>query len=321
VDALLGQTQPPEEVWVVDNGSADGTYEWLRERERTEPRLRVLRELRRGQAAARNAALGRVGSEVVAFTDADCVPEPTWLERLLEPYADPRVGAVAGAVLGHEPQNLVERYLSVAAFPTPREPQVVHAYAFPTVAFYTANLSARRQALREVGGFDETMPPADDLDLCAGLLRAGWRIAYTPSARVGHVHRSQVRAALRRFYEYGASRPRLLRKHCSGALYVLAGRGRWIQMRGPTGCVNLTSPEKVCLTLAALSVGSGWFLLPLAAYLARLALRVGRAARDRGVPPRSLSEVAAWTALHVGEFAAFNVGSLVASARHRVICF
>ncbi len=321
IDALLQQTLVPQAVWVVDNGSTDGTYEWLLERSREEPRLRVLRELRRGQAAARNAALRGGEAEVVAFTDADCVPEPTWLERLLEGYGDDRVGAVAGAVVGHAPRNVVERYLSVAAFPTPREAQITEGYEFPTVAFYTANLSVRTQVLRAIGGFDEAMPPADDLDVCCRILRAGWRIAYTPAARVGHVHRSRLWAMLARFYQYGASRPKVLRKHCEGVLYALVGRRQWVCRGGPTGCLNLTSPEKVCLSLAAVSLWAPWFLAPLAAYLVRLGLKVARAGRQRGVNPRSGWEVAAWAALHVGEFAAVNVGSLLASARYRVICF
>jgi GT2 family glycosyltransferase len=321
LDAVLRQTLAPEAVWVVDNGSTDGTYEWLQERQRMEPRLRVLRELRRGQAAARNAALRLVEAEVVAFTDADCVPETTWLEQLLPPYADPGVGAVAGAVLGHEPRNPVERYLSVAGFPTPPEPRLVDAYAFPTVAFYTANLSARSRVLRDLGGFDPAMPPADDLDLCARTLTAGWKMAYTPEARVRHVHRSRAWAMLRRLYEYGASRPKLLRKNCPGLLYTLAGRRWWTWKGGPTGCLNLTSPEKVCFGLACLSLWSAWFLVPLGLYVGRLATRLTRAARERGVVPRSPWEVAAWTALHVAEFAAVNLGSLVASARYRVICF
>lgn len=320
VDAVLHQTRAPEAVWVVDNGSTDGTYEWLRERARKERRLRVLREVRRGQAAARNAALPLLQADAVAFTDADCVPEPTWLERLLEPYEDPRVGAVAGAVVGHAPRNLVERYLSVAAFPTPPEPQVSERYSFPTVAFYTANLSARTRVLRHLGGFDVAMPPADDLDVCCRILTAGWRIAYTPAARVGHVHRSRLWPMLRRFYEYGASRPKLLRKHCRGVLYVLVGR-RQLAWRGRmTGCVNVASPEKVCLSLAALSLWAPWFLIPLVAYGVRLVGRVKRAARGRGLEPSSVWEAVAWAALQVCEFGAVNAGSLRASFRERVLC-
>lgn len=320
VEAILGQTLPAAVLWVVDNGSTDGTYEWLLERARREPRLRVLRELRRGQAAARNAALPLVEADVVAFTDADCVPQPTWLERLVEPYSDRTVGAVAGGVAGHEPRNLVERYLSVAAFPTPREPRIVADYTFPGVAFYTANLSVRTEVLRDLGGFDPTMPPADDLDACCRILRAGWRIAYTPEAKVGHVHRSRWSTMLRRFYQYGASRPKLLRRHCTGVLWVLVGRRQLVWRGRLTGCVNLTSPEKVCLGLAALALWSPWFLVPLLGYGARLAWRVGEAGRRRGMTPRSRWELAAWGALQVSEFAAIHVGSFVASVRQRVLC-
>ena len=319
VDAVLRQTVAPGKVWVVDNGSTDGTYEWLVERARGEPRLRVLREARRGQAAARNAALQFVEAPVVAFTDADCVPEPTWLERLLEAYEDSGVAAAAGAVKGHEATSVVERYQSVAAFPTPREGAVVDRYDFPSVVFYTANLSVRTEVLRLLGGFDERIVPSDDTDLCSRILQAGWKIAYTAAARVGHRHRARIGVMLKRLYEYGTSRPRLLRKHSPRTCYVLV-LGHQIVWRGAvTAHVNLTSPEKVCLGLAMLSAWEPWIAAGLVAYWAWLAAQLGRTARARGLEPRSWWELAVWTGLHVAEFFATNLGGLRGGVGNRVI--
>ncbi len=317
--ALRCQTRAPDAVYVVDNGSADGTWEWLREEALRDPRLRPLRELTPGQAAARNAALSHVRAGVVAFTDADCVPEPAWLERLLGAYGE-RVGAVAGYVAGHAPRTVTERYLSVAGFPTPDVPGVLSEFRFPTVVFYTANFSARAEVLHALGGFDEAMPPADDHDLCCRILRAGWRIAYTPEARVGHRHRRQVGAMLRRLFEYGHARPKMLRKNCAGTAYLLVG-ARVVEWRGGvTACVNLSSPDKVSLALLGLSLWSPWWLGVLGAYWIRTGAHVLRAARRRGVLPRSPWELAAWTGLHLLEFGAVNAGSLAASPRHRVLC-
>ncbi len=319
VDALLRQTRLPDAIYAVDNGSTDGTYDWLLERAKQEPRLRVLREIKPGPAAARNAALGIVEEGIVAFTDADCVPEPPWLASLLAAYTGPDVTAVAGSIAGYQPRTLVERYLSIAAFPLPHEACVVHEGA-PFLGFSTANLSMRTEALRQVGGFDEDLPPAEDYDLCWRIVRAGGSIIYMPQARVQHIHRSTLRAMLRRMFQYGAAHPGFVRKHFRGSVRVMAGR-HILKFRGPvTLRVDLTSPEKVSFALIGLSALSPWFLGLLGLYWVRLALRLKRAAHQRGMNVRPGPELVLLTGLHLLEFCAARAGSLVVSPRYRVLC-
>jgi glycosyltransferase involved in cell wall biosynthesis len=84
IESVLASRYPPEqmEVICVDNGSSDGTSAVLRE---FQPRIRVLQESRRGPAAARNAGLRAATREFVAFTDADCFVDVSWLDRILKP--------------------------------------------------------------------------------------------------------------------------------------------------------------------------------------------------------------------------------------------
>ena len=319
VAALLDQTHAADVIYVVDNGSADGTYEWLMARVRGEPRLCVLREWKKGQSAARNAAIALVKEGIVAFTDADCVPEPDWLANLVASYRDPEVTAVAGAIGGHRPQTVVERYLSMTGFSLP-DREVLLRRCVPLVGFPTANLSVRSEILSALGGFDERMPPGEDYDLCWRVLRQGGTILYAPGARVRHIHRSTLRAMLKRLFEYGAVRPRLMRKHFPGVTYVVAGR-RALEFRSPfTLCLNLTSPEKVSLAIILLSMVNPWLLGLLGLYWLRLTLKLGSTARDRGIPARSGCELLGFTALHLMEFSASNMGSLSASPRYGVLC-
>lgn len=320
IGALLQQTHQPDAVYAVDNGSTDGTFEWLQEQATGEPRLRVLRELRRGQAAARNAALQHLDDGVVAFTDADCVPERTWLEELLKPYAHPGVGATAGYIAGYMPRNLIQRYLSIVAFVTPDDARIVRKFSYYAGAFSTASLSIRADILREIGGFDDGMPPSDDVDICCRLLRAGWWIGYTPQARVAHIHRATLGRMLRRQFEYGMGTPRLLAKNCRGEVHVLAA-GRLFEWRGPiTLCVNLTSPEKIVLGLIALTAAAHWFFPLLMAAWALFAVRVARRAARRGVAIKSPVELAVMAVLYVLDPLAMNMGSLRTSLAHRVLC-
>ena len=99
VRSLLELRYPPEraELRIVDNGSSDGTIDAL---SRYRDRIVLMRERKRGAAAARNAGVAGTRAEIVAFTDADCVVDPDWLERVVAPLEDARV-AVAGGTIHH----------------------------------------------------------------------------------------------------------------------------------------------------------------------------------------------------------------------------
>jgi len=86
------------EVIVVDSGSSDGTADVVEtvQREGLLPRLVLIREERRGKAAAINVALGRASGDIVVATDAPTLFDPQALARLAANFADPSVGAVTG---------------------------------------------------------------------------------------------------------------------------------------------------------------------------------------------------------------------------------
>ena len=164
-------------VVVVDDGSVDASGAVAR-------RLgaEVVRHARpQGPAAARNSGLRAVGADLVALVDSDCVPEPDWLEALLPHFADPAVAAVAPRIGGRRltTGSALARYESVRS--------AVDLAAFEgrvrwhsRVAFVpTAAMVVRRQAVLDVGGFDEALWLAEDVDLVWRLTmpptRSGWR--------------------------------------------------------------------------------------------------------------------------------------------------
>jgi glycosyltransferase involved in cell wall biosynthesis len=126
-----------------------------------------------GPAAARNAGWRAATGEVIAFTDDDCVPEPSWLRQGL--------AALAGGA---------EAASGRVAVPLPDPPTDYqrNESGLERAEFVTANCFVRRDVLETLGGFDERFSAAwrEDSDLHFALLRAGCSIAAAPRAVVVH---------------------------------------------------------------------------------------------------------------------------------------
>ena len=147
MQGLLRQQYPRGcfEVIVVENGSRDHTLSRLT---RYGQDIRVVHEKKQGAAAARNAGIRAASFPHIAFTDADCVPDPSWLRELMA-YAGrhPRCDFVGGPIFAYQPRSPIERF-SEWLWDQDRALRSRPPYAI------TANLLVRRTLLLELGLFD-----------------------------------------------------------------------------------------------------------------------------------------------------------------------
>jgi cellulose synthase/poly-beta-1,6-N-acetylglucosamine synthase-like glycosyltransferase len=184
--------QLPFEVIVADNGSRDATASVIARWARSDPRIRgVDASMRRGPAAARNAAAAEASGEILAFCDADDIVRPGWLAGCVTALSGADVVAGSfdfGTLNGHSDNSPVQRYTS-------------HYDFLP--AGLGANLAVRTTAFRSVGGFDETMTAGEDIDLCWRMQLQGWRFAPAPEAVVAKRERSDARSRRRQALSYG----------------------------------------------------------------------------------------------------------------------
>lgn len=169
------------EVVIVDNGSRDDTWEVIR-RLVTGSGLRVLGlrlSVNQGPAGARNAAVAASRAPLVAFTDDDCLPEPGWLEAVLQ-------AASTGDVVQGRTEPDVE-----ASGAWDHTIRIVGA----SPLFETCNISYRREDFCSAGGFDEDSAIiarpggrafGEDVLLGAAVLASGARRVYAPEAVVRH---------------------------------------------------------------------------------------------------------------------------------------
>jgi mycofactocin system glycosyltransferase len=199
---------------VVDDGSPTAV-----DADAIGARVRVIRlPVNRGPAAARNAGLAAITTPFVLFLDADAAITPADVRRLLAHLErDDRVAAVAPRVRARAGANALTRYdaarspLDMGARPALVRPGTRVSYV-PAAA-----LLCRTEAVRGVGGFDESLRYGEDVDLVWRLAGAGWAVRYEPTAASEHAVRPSVPALLRQRYRYGTAAGVLERRH-PGAL-------------------------------------------------------------------------------------------------------
>lgn len=182
--ALAALDYPRErlEVVVVDNRSRDDTRDVVARH----PVRLVCEDAVQSSYAARNRGVAAASGAILAFTDADCVPDRAWLRALVAPFVSADVGGVAGAIEAFAATSTVERFQARRAIRAER------AFAHPVLPFaQTANAAYPRDLVVALGGFDARLPFGGDLDFSWRLQReTGRRLAYAPDALVRHRHRT-----------------------------------------------------------------------------------------------------------------------------------
>ena len=208
VAALVAQSAPRAsyEVVVVDDGSTDATADSARRAGAD----RVIRIAHGGPAVARNRGVAAALGEILLFTDADCVPAPDWIERMLEPLRGPQVTGVKGTYRTQQ-TALIARLVQLEF--EQRYQRLAQREAIDFVDGYSAGY--RRGMIGQAGGFDEryAVPSAEDIDLSFRLAEAGCRLVFAPRAWVRHTHPESLTAYLRRKMRYGYWRALLYQTH------------------------------------------------------------------------------------------------------------
>lgn len=165
IDSALTQTHPAVEVHIVNDGSTDGTGDILDAIAATDQRVVVGHQPNAGPAAARNRAIAGCHTTWITFLDSDDLLLPDAIERQLA-WLDDNPGHAG--VMGHcrtEIRSEVSPPPQLAAKLAGDE----RAPVFQTVLI-------RRQAIENVGGYDEALRVAEDTDLHWRLVEAGERI-------------------------------------------------------------------------------------------------------------------------------------------------
>ena len=213
--ALTEQTYSKDhfEIIVVDNNSDEDVSQITNQFEH----VILAYETTAGSYIARNTGLSLAKGDIIAFTDADCIPQPDWLEQGVATLTQrPNIGLVAGRI------ELFYR--------DPKKPKSFELYDSLTMGFpqedfvkdshfgATANLFTFRSVLDKVGGFDENLKSAGDRQWGKRVYDSGYEQVYNNNVCIRHPAR----------YSWADVKKRAIR--ITGGRYDLAKRSwnsRW----------------------------------------------------------------------------------------------
>ena len=189
LDSIMANHYPHFEMILIDQSTTDET-EIAISTYKSNASFQYYRSASRGAGLARNIGLRKASSEYILFTDDDCTVPSNWIEKMvLTLEQNPKAALAFCTVLPgeHDSSQGVIPHFMYEKF---RVVNSVKAY-YRSIGM-SAGLGARRQALLDLGGFDENLGPgslfrsAEDHDLAIRALLAGWQVVETSETEVVH---------------------------------------------------------------------------------------------------------------------------------------
>ncbi len=202
LDSLAAQQARDVEIIVVDNGSQDGSAEYVQERY---PRVNLVRLPENlGFAGGNNAGIRIANGRYIALLNNDTKADPAWLSSLLDAAgSSPQsVGMWASKILSYDNPETFDN-VGLLLYPDGlgrgkgRLERDRGQYDTPGEAFFPSGCAGmyRKEMLDEIGLFDEEFfAYADDVDIGLRARLAGWECRYVPAAVVYHKYSSSSSA-------------------------------------------------------------------------------------------------------------------------------
>ena len=193
------------ELWNFDSSSTDGTLEIIRQFNDPE-RIKLNDSAAYNPGGVLNEAVQTVAGDVVVFINSDATPESeSWLEKLIAPLADPKVGAVYGRQTPRPDCRVLFEKDTERAFGDGRE-------AASWVHFFSmANSAARREVLERFP-FETRVQYSEDIEWSYRLPRAGLEIRYVADAAATHSHNYTLRQSYKRHFGEGKAEAWIFRE-------------------------------------------------------------------------------------------------------------
>ncbi|WP_321474016.1 glycosyltransferase [uncultured Paludibaculum sp.] len=204
VTAMNGH--PRNEVIVVDNGSTDGSADFLRDFFPTVRCIALPRNL--GFGGGSNTGFREATNDIVVLLNSDMRVDAGFLQPLLDGFTNEKVFAVSCQIFFSDPHKRREETGLTQAWWSQGALRVRH-YDDPNIdrpfpCFYGGGGSCAfdRRKFLELGGFDHVMKPfyLEDTDLGFMAWKRGWQVLYQPHSKVWHEHQGTIGKKFSRNY-------------------------------------------------------------------------------------------------------------------------
>lgn len=194
IQGLLKQTYPIDEIILVDDGSTDRTLIMA-----LYYPVRIARhQFNRGLAAARNTGIREAKNELVAFLDADVVPDEKWLERLMRYFSQESMVMVGGLLVETIDKTVADRWRN-------RHLEQSHGSELikNPLFMFGNNGIVRKKAVEDVGWYSERFRTnGEDGDLSFRLKARGYKTLYDPKAICYHLREDNLRSLIVMLWKY-----------------------------------------------------------------------------------------------------------------------
>ena len=195
LDSILTQSLPPDEIVIVDGGSADDTLKHLRAYTGQLP-LRIIVQPGANISQGRNRAIVEARGDIIAITDAGVILHPTWLEDITRPLYEDADAAVVSGFFVPAPWNAFEMALGAATLPDLSE---INPETFlPS----SRSLALRKSAWEAAGGYPEWLDYCEDLIFDFELRKRYGYFSWSPTAIAEFRPRRTLREFFRQYYRY-----------------------------------------------------------------------------------------------------------------------
>ena len=254
--ALEKQTIKPNEIIFIDNLSSDGTVEIIKKHiDRLKSlNIKLLTQKKLGPSAARNLGIKEAKSDIIAFTDADCIPSKDWISNIIHFFKkNTDVCGVNGVTLGYKPSTLIQKLkaLEREKISAANEGYIKNKFEIVYDKFLDTANSAIKKSILENNNFDEDFTIGEDIELTLRLYKTCPKI-FTNNHQIinWHKDRKNIINYFKTILKYRINYCKVIKKHFSKSITIMLPKQKTIYIPTNIPITTLITPMPFIVLIA-----------------------------------------------------------------------